>query len=109
MPWLEYLGSIPRHGPERRKAKKVEITLQNKFHNTETTIRPKLTEKGNFCITKRTLKKVRNELCIQEDCCCGDFFHSDAFTIRFSRNLSTGSSIEVVSDHEEGCEFYIIF
>lgn len=56
------------------------ITLSNDFHNTEARVRPvEITEgryKGWHRISKRTARRLHNELCGSDDCCCGDSFGS---------------------------------
>jgi hypothetical protein len=45
MPWLACLGSIPRYGPERRKAKKMKITKTNSIEEMLLKI-----EKGHYIL-----------------------------------------------------------
>jgi hypothetical protein len=55
------------------RTSQMQLTLTNKFHGTETTIRPKILDNGNLKISYRTYKRAHKALCGHSDCCCGGF------------------------------------
>jgi hypothetical protein len=49
---------------------KKRITIENSFHNTETTVHVSLDEWGDAVLSEWQTKKVWKALCGMVDCCC---------------------------------------
>lgn len=83
------------------------ITLSNDFHNTESRVRPvEITEgryKGWHKISKRTARRLHNELCGSDDCCCGDSFgaRGGAYVYVVARDWNNDYIVDMERSHVE--------
>lgn len=51
----------------------MRYNLLNNFHNTEWIGRVRLDGSGEAVISRRTIERIKAQLCGCPDCCCGDY------------------------------------
>ena len=52
----------------KETTKRTQITIINKFHNTETTLKAK----SGTVLTAQQAKRIKKRLCPSESCCCSE-------------------------------------
>jgi len=71
-----------------------KIILTNDFHNTEAAVIPQRITEGRFTgyhkVSRRTARRLHNELCGSDECVCGDTFGARG-----------GTKLEVVNEDYE--------
>ncbi len=67
----------------------IAITLRNDFHDTITTLRPRLDSRDRRILSHRQLLRARRTLCGITDCVCGGLAGERGPQVQFSSDVLT--------------------